>query len=97
MSRPGFSEIAMPTASDGCFAGRPARFARLAKKEAMKTRIALGCAATMISLSALAGPAPWYLWGSKVNGDVICAQTSPGEGWVRAGGPFRDAHCKIPI
>ncbi|MDF1484263.1 hypothetical protein PY257_03550 [Ramlibacter sp. H39-3-26] len=40
-----------------------------------------------------AEPAPWYRWRSRVSGAVVCAQASPGEGWVRGGGPFRDARC----
>mgnify|MGYP001313691688 FL=1 len=44
--------------------------------------------------SVLAAPAPWYLWRSKLDGQVFCAQTLPGAGWARAGGPYRDARCE---
>jgi hypothetical protein len=50
---------------------------------------------------ALAQPAPYYLWDylweSKANQKVFCAQISPGEGWEQVGGPFRDSHCKKPL
>lgn len=42
---------------------------------------------------ASANPAAWYQWRSKLNGDLVCRQTSPGVGWERAVGPFRDPHC----
>jgi hypothetical protein len=54
-------------------------------------------AAAMLVLfvsSAFAAPAPWYRWRSKLDGTVACAQTSPGEGWERIGGPYRDARCE---
>lgn len=41
----------------------------------------------------LAEPAPWYSWMSKADSKIVCAQTSPGEGWVRLGGPYRTARC----
>jgi hypothetical protein len=44
--------------------------------------------------SSMASPAMWYLWHSKIESTYVCAQTSPGEGWRLAGGPFVDAHCK---
>ncbi|MCE9633729.1 MAG: hypothetical protein K8Q92_06050 [Methylophilales bacterium] len=51
---------------------------------------------------ALAAPAPWYKWESIQDGDVICAQAWPGEGWQQGAGrfnsysgPFKDAHCTV--
>lgn len=49
-----------------------------------------------LSLCAAAAPAPWYLWRSKVDGKAFCFQASPGEGWERVDGPFRDARCEKP-
>jgi hypothetical protein len=46
--------------------------------------------------SLLAQPAPWYQWRSKLNGKIFCNQTSPGEGWERVSGPFKDARCEKP-
>ena len=37
----------------------------------------------------------FFLWQSKVDGHLTCAQTSPGEGWIRFTGPFRDAGCRV--
>lgn len=44
-----------------------------------------------------AAPAPWYKWQSKVDGKVFCAQTSPGGGWKRLKGSYRDLRCQKPI
>jgi hypothetical protein len=46
--------------------------------------------------SAMAAPAPWYLWKSKLDGKTVCLQTSPGEGWERVAGHFKDSRCEIP-
>jgi len=45
---------------------------------------------------AFAQPAPWYKWKSKVNGKVVCLQTSPGEGWDKLDGPYKDGKCEKP-
>lgn len=64
-----------------------------------RARTALG--AGLIVALALAGVAraalaPWYVWVSKADGSRYCAQISPGEGWTRLRGPFRDPHCERP-
>lgn len=46
---------------------------------------------------ATAAMAPWYTWRSQIDNAVHCAQTSPGFGWVRDGGPYRDARCLLPL
>lgn len=48
------------------------------------------------SLPALSRPAPWYEWISRLDGKVVCAQTSPGYGWRQGRGPFPDARCIDP-
>lgn len=53
--------------------------------------------ASCIAGASVAQPAPWYLWASKLNGKTTCQQTSPGNGWKRVDGPFRDARCKQPV
>lgn len=53
-------------------------------------------AITLVTIPALAGPAPWYTWRSKLDGKTVCTQTSPGEGWVQDGGPYKDARCAQP-
>ena len=45
---------------------------------------------------AQAAPAPWYKWRSKLGTGKICAQTSPGKGWVKLRAPYKDAGCRIP-
>ena len=51
--------------------------------------LALAFAAT-----AVARPAAWYLWRSKLDEQSVCRQVSPGAGWEQAGGPFQDARCE---
>jgi hypothetical protein len=53
--------------------------------------------AAIVSAAALAGPAPWYWWESKIDGQRVCSQTPLGPGWQRAGGPFSDARCEKPL
>ncbi|MET3117380.1 hypothetical protein AAKU64_001596 [Undibacterium sp. GrIS 1.8] len=48
----------------------------------------------LLVASAIAAPADWYKWRSKIESIEICSQTSPGEGWTRAGGPFKNAQCE---
>jgi hypothetical protein len=43
---------------------------------------------------AAAGPAPWYQWRSKVDGQLACSQTPLGPGWEKATGPYQDSHCE---
>ncbi len=59
---------------------------------------ALAAVAGLCVAAALeAAPAPWYVWRSKLNGAEHCAQASPGYGWARDRGPFRDLHCTWPV
>ena len=51
----------------------------------------------LFCLPAMARPAPWFMWQSKADGRTVCAQTSPGEGWIKVARPFRDAHCEKPL
>jgi hypothetical protein len=44
--------------------------------------------------TALAGPAPYYQWRSKLNGTTACSQTPLEPGWEKSGGPYRDARCE---
>lgn len=61
------------------------------KKIAFITALTLCCSALW------AGPAPWYKWHSRDTDYDICAQTSPGDGWVIVKGPFEDSACKKPL
>lgn len=62
----------------------------------MTSKIPALLAGLLLSITVFAQPAPWYMWKSKLNGKTFCAQTSPGEGWERVGGPFKDARCEKP-
>ncbi|MCA1856395.1 hypothetical protein LE190_10750 [Massilia oculi] len=53
--------------------------------------------ASVIAGAALAGPAPWYQWRSKLDGALACSQTPLGPGWEKSGGPYRDARCEKPM
>ena len=44
------------------------------------------------ALPAGAEPAPWYRW-QGATGDIVCAQTSPGPGWVRLEMTYVDPRC----
>lgn len=46
--------------------------------------------------TAVAAPAPWFLWRSALGDHDICAQFSPGDGWVAVKGPFADSGCRKP-
>ncbi|MCS4509337.1 hypothetical protein [Xylophilus ampelinus] len=58
---------------------------------------AAGLLALACATAAVGAPAPWYQWRSLQNGTRVCAQTSPGSGWTRVGGPFRDVNCSLPL
>lgn len=53
--------------------------------------------ALLLSRGAAAAPAPWYLWRSKADGALYCAQVPPGPGWERVRGPFADLRCERPF
>jgi len=61
-----------------------------------KTRLARAWPGVLLCLlvgAALARPAPWYWWASRTSDERVCAQTSPGAGWLREATAFRDSHC----
>lgn len=41
-----------------------------------------------------AGPAAWFKWHSPEADYEVCAQFSPGDGWVIVKGPFGDSGCR---
>ncbi|MEX5744467.1 hypothetical protein [Massilia sp. X63] len=51
-------------------------------------------AAGLAVQAAIAGPAPYFQWRSKLNGALACSQTPLGPGWEKFAGPYRDAHCE---
>lgn len=48
----------------------------------------------IIHTASWAAPAAWYQWRSKLNGELVCRQTSPGPGWEQAMGPYKGPHCE---
>jgi hypothetical protein len=56
--------------------------------------LAFGLALGLACNAALAGPAPWFQWRSKLNGALACSQTPLGHGWEIFAGPYRDARCE---
>lgn len=44
--------------------------------------------------AAWAQPAPWFWWVSKLDGQRVCAQVMPRQGWSKGEGPFRNAQCR---
>jgi len=50
-------------------------------------------ALALVAGTALARPAPWFKWRSKVDGALVCAQSPLGAGWEKAFGPYQDSHC----
>jgi hypothetical protein len=57
-----------------------------------KIAVALGML-SLICATSLADPAPWFYWKNIATGDRICAQFPPEDGWMKDGGPFKDARC----
>lgn len=63
------------------------------KANPLISAVLVALVAALLPTAALAGPGPWYLWKSRVDGKTFCAQASPGPGWFRDGGPFKSARC----
>ena len=61
----------------------------------MKVLIRMIITALIASMAAtaLAAPASWFQWRSKLDGKLVCSQTPLGAGWEKATGPYRDSHC----
>jgi len=59
----------------------------------MKT-VSFLLALALTAHAALAAPAPWFQWRSKLNGALACSQTPLGAGWEKFAGPYRDARCE---
>lgn len=59
----------------------------------MKITLRLLAISLFVSIAVWAAPAAWYQWKSKLNGEMWCTQTMPGDGWVKISGPYKDASC----
>ncbi|MBM5460642.1 hypothetical protein H8F21_24030 [Pseudomonas sp. P66] len=60
----------------------------------MLRRLMLALFTTLLVAQVKADAAPWYRWESQVDGRLVCAQFSPGEGWKRFAGPFNNPGCR---
>ena len=54
----------------------------------------LALVVSMAASTANAAPAQWYWWVSKVDGQRVCAQYMPAQGWERGQGPYASAQCR---
>lgn len=66
------------------------------KSYQQRSLVAAFCSALLLSASSVtfAAPASWYKWKSKIKDAEVCSQTSPGDGWERTAGPYRDGRCE---
>lgn len=51
----------------------------------------------LAAASVQADPAPWFWWISNFDGNRVCSQTSPGEGWTIEPIPFKDSRCRVRL
>ena len=47
-----------------------------------------------LTLPVQAAPAPWYYWRSLVDGQRVCAQTSPVPGWEKDNAAYEGPGCQ---
>jgi hypothetical protein len=47
----------------------------------------------VVCANVFAQAAPFWLWKSRLDGRLFCAQVVRGGGWDKIDGPFRDARC----
>jgi hypothetical protein len=57
-------------------------------------RIAAAVIVLAVCTAAIADPAPWFQWRSRVSGARVCAQNMPVQGWAKETGPYRDSRCE---
>ena len=67
---------------------------RLPMSFAPRLSCALFALVLLAPLLVQAAPAPWYYWRSLVDGQRVCAQTSPGPGWERDSAPHEGPGCQ---
>jgi hypothetical protein len=60
-------------------------------------KLLLGAILAFLAPQSFARPALWYWWVGLTASDRVCAQTSPGAGWVRENTAFKDSHCSIRV
>lgn len=58
-------------------------------------KIALGIGLlAVVSTTTFADPAPWFYWKNIISNERVCTQFPPEDGWVKDGGPYKDARCE---
>lgn len=62
----------------------------------MKPGYTLVLALAIFCTAAFASEAPWYKWMNLADRTIMCAQTSPGDTWVRYQGPYAESRCSRP-
>ncbi len=55
---------------------------------------AIALAGWGLAFAVAAAPAPWYYWRSLVDGQRVCAQTSPGPGWEQDSAAYEGPGCQ---
>jgi len=59
----------------------------------VKVVMIMALSLSIMSSSVLAGTVAWHEWKNLTSGAIVCAQTSPGKGWVVFSGPYTDLKC----
>ena len=67
---------------------------RLPMPFALRLSCALFALVLLAPLLVHAAPAPWYYWRSLVDGQRVCAQTSPGPGWEQDSAAYEGPGCQ---
>lgn len=65
-------------------------------RAASRRALALAALLAACATPARAAPAPWHMWLSTLDGQRLCAQGSPGPGWKKLKGPYKDSRCEKP-
>jgi len=58
----------------------------------MKKKVTIALILLAFGSAAEAGVAPFWEWKSST-GAIVCAQSTPGKGWVKWTGPYSDLRC----
>lgn len=59
----------------------------------MNTNLVVPVILMLFTVSAAAESTPWYLWKNGLDEQTHCAQTSPGQQWIRTDGSYSTRRC----